>query len=562
MAEVATPAQAPREESSARNTRQADPESAHQANLAPSKRTQPVNYLAPPRFSIGGGTTSIPVAQPSVAAAISEHLSAARKTAEIRENIINILAEAVDNCMSQYKEGIEASIATELKERVVQAILSSPATNAKTPRLNNSRSSSSSSSSNNNNPLRAPRSYAEVAAPPKISGEDTSSSSSGSRAPRSLGSRTDDRNKAQILKTDLRILVRVNSTNKSLIYDTYAARIAICQNIQGITLKDIPRAASINTGWAITPANQEIKDKLMEAQNKELLLKALKGEAVEVPTTWYSYAVPGVRSGYFQPETRSILPVTKELVEEEVIAQTGVSPVKCTCKAPVGDNPTTWVIHFLEPVRPFQLFGSSERAQLIRKNPKILHHNPGCQGFCNPTKCNKAPRCLHCGIRTQDHEGMFGEQCERPAQCANCLGPHRAGYEKCPTRPKIVNGQVIRINSKDRKVLRKAGLAAYKHLHDQAERQQVRIDTESSAPQTSDSDQQGQVQPPPLPRKRKNKGNQPTRSNRQSRTSAFTGSYNLAEMSGSTLIPRAAHTESSSSGREDTTTDEGNSVQW
>jgi hypothetical protein len=40
-------------------------------------------------------------------------------------------------------------------------------------------------------------------------------------------------------------------------------RQAICKSIGGITLRDIPSASPINTGWAITLANQTIRDQLL-----------------------------------------------------------------------------------------------------------------------------------------------------------------------------------------------------------------------------------------------------------------------------------------------------------
>ncbi|EUC27339.1 hypothetical protein COCCADRAFT_10050 [Bipolaris zeicola 26-R-13] len=47
----------------------------------------------------------------------------------------------------------------------------------------------------------------------------------------------------------------------------------------------------------------------------------------------------------------------------------------------------TWIISFAERVRPFRIFGTSEWAKEIKKNPPVAIHNPGCQGYCNTSSC-------------------------------------------------------------------------------------------------------------------------------------------------------------------------------
>jgi hypothetical protein len=78
----------------------------------------------------------------------------------------------------------------------------------------------------------------------------------------------------------------------------FAVRQAICKSIGGITLKDIPTASPINTGWAITPANQNIRERLLTPENRELLIQALEGDAVRIPERWINYAIQGVPSSF------------------------------------------------------------------------------------------------------------------------------------------------------------------------------------------------------------------------------------------------------------------------
>src|SRR5436190_11089075 len=92
-----------------------------------------------------------------------------------------------------------------------------------------------------------------------------------------------------------------------------------------------------------------------------------------------------------------------------------------------GANPLTgkitWIVSFLNPVRPFRLFNASELSKVIDKKPTNTRHDPGCQGFCNPAKCIRYARCSVCGTRLDQHEGPSGVNCTGKARCANCHGP-------------------------------------------------------------------------------------------------------------------------------------------
>jgi hypothetical protein len=72
---------------------------------------------------------------------------------------------------------------------------------------------------------------------------------------------------------------------------------------------------------------------------------------------------------------------TAELVIEEVAAQTLARPISCRPSryGPIIEtNKITWIISFLAPVRPFQLFNASELSKSIDKKPVIGRHDPGC----------------------------------------------------------------------------------------------------------------------------------------------------------------------------------------
>jgi hypothetical protein len=90
----------------------------------------------------------------------------------------------------------------------------------------------------------------------------------------------------------------------------FAVRQAICKSIGGITLKDIPSASPINTGWAITPADQNIQDRLLTPENQELLIRALDRDAVRIPERWINYAVQGVPSSFWTLDGTELLTTT------------------------------------------------------------------------------------------------------------------------------------------------------------------------------------------------------------------------------------------------------------
>jgi hypothetical protein len=108
----------------------------------------------------------------------------------------------------------------------------------------------------------------------------------------------------------------------------FAVRQAVCRSIEGLTLKDVPTASPINTGWAITPANKTIWDRLITQENQERLLRALDSDAVRTPERWINYTVQGVPSS-FRTLDRTEIPTTTQLIEEEVCSQTGKQPVSC-----------------------------------------------------------------------------------------------------------------------------------------------------------------------------------------------------------------------------------------
>lgn len=84
------------------------------------------------------------------------------------------------------------------------------------------------------------------------------------------------------------------------------------------------------------------------------------------------------------------------------------------------------------------------RIQLTYGSPPLGRHDPGCQGYCLISRCNKAPRCSKCGERVGRgrHDLPFYKDCPprkhivRTAMAPSQLGMITAGLPlvgKTPT---------------------------------------------------------------------------------------------------------------------------------
>jgi hypothetical protein len=224
----------------------------------------------------------------------------------------------------------------------------------------------------------------------------------------------------------------------------------------------IPAISPTMTGWALFPSDFATRDLLLTESNQAAVLEALGGDKISVPEVWFDYVVPLIPAA-FHGISGEIL-VTQDLMLEEVFNQTGETPVRCDMSRH-GANPTTgkasWIISFKKKVRPFHIFNTWSQARLIDKKPRITRHAMGgCQGWCNPVKCTRAPLCGHCGSKIEGHDGPTGENCQHGAKCANCWGPHKASHDNCPARPKTKNGRIVRPTKAEIRRIRQAGRQA------------------------------------------------------------------------------------------------------
>ena len=542
------------ESPSSQHTGSPDPEIPQQLHARAPRRPQEDMHHHAPLLSSQNPGGSAP--KPRVSDAVRRHITETQQIAQLWNTITTAFAAAVDQHAESYTNPRETRIAAELQQRVIQALTSlSP---SKLP--TSSHGSSDTSNSKSQEPGR--RSWADVARDPQISDRGSS---------RPLNLAKSRPNPPAKPKEDSRIFIAISNPVMRLQQPSpFAVRQAICKSIVGLTLKDIPTASRINTGWAIAPANETIRARLLTQENQELLVRALDGDAVRIPERWINYAVQGVPSS-FRALDGTEVPTTTQLVEEEVCSQTGKQPVSCR-PSRHGANQhglTTWIVSYKEPVRSFRLFGTSQFSKEIHKHATIQRHNPGCQGYCNAARCTRIARCAHCGDRTDRHQGQYGDSCAHKAMCANCHGPHSAGHTNCPAAPRRVNGHITKPTKTELKAIRRAGKIAQQHLYRTVEETLRQATLQPEAPPVEASQTV-----PPQPSTQRQEGSSratpPTttasyassattgREKRPRRAATCQRSLNVGQLSAGSIRPHStSRTDPSTSEREDVSMNDG-----
>jgi hypothetical protein len=515
-------------------TRPQDPESP--SNFRAVKRIKgQQGHLPPSILKKGAGA---PTERQTALAAIRTQLEEADRQAKVKREVLLSLAETIDKFVLSYKEPEYRTLGLNIGDKFIQFVNTSGYADSHGHdyypiRVRSQPNTTTSSASK--------VTWAEIAATPKTSGasgeiptvhaEKERSTASG-RTTRS-GSTTATRQ-----REDRRILIALTPQALLKRAEPYAVRQAICSCVEGLnSVAAVPKIEPTRTGWAITPADPGTRDILTSPEAVQAICNTIGAISVKTPQKWYNYAVPGVPSTVtcFNGDIME----TGGLIEDEVKTQTKSAPVSCR-PSRFGANTrtglTTWIISFLEPVRPFRLFNVSERSRLIEKKPAITRHDPGCQGYCHPPRCNRAPRCSKCAHKTAEHEGPAGANCSKPAQCANCHGPFPAGHDNCPAAPKRKNGKIAILTRKELAVVQRYGEHCYQETN--APKDSDTLTTESQ-PSPMPEAQLGATPAPKLRKRaadsrptsgRVEKGWQTVPPGRPKRSTAYGGTHNVKEM--------------------------------
>lgn len=226
----------------------------------------------------------------------------------------------------------------------------------------------------------------------------------------------------------------------------------------GLQYSDIVDFHTTATGWYLEALTEEIRDKILSPEGQKILKETLHAGKVERPETWYTYVCTNIPFSFPNYVDGGHPLETKDIIIEEVYTKTRVRPcsVRPSRYGPdLQSGRGTWLISFLEPVRPFSLFNESNRAFLkTKKDPEPQLHNPGCLGYCNPRKCTRNWRCEVCSQPLASHTE---DPCTARSKCMNCKGPHPSGHKGCPAAPKKVDEEWRQPPPKQKKEIAKRG---------------------------------------------------------------------------------------------------------
>lgn len=407
------------------------------------RKTQRQHLLPPEVVPYGGRTRKTTMVASTLRQGIEATITEAKRT----EEILKDFAHRFDAFSAEYTTQQDQNIAEDISEVMGQALVTYYQNKYGTRRVPHSTHASDASKT---------ISYAEKARQGSTIKPRVQPSSARAKKPTTKQS--------PVSRADLRILVTVPSTELHQREECYVLRKRLANAIPDLSLTKVLEVAPTRTGWAIKLADIATRDALMSENNRSLLLGVFRGLKAATPENWVSYAVPNVPSsfiGVFDP--RETVLVTEQLVADEVFTQVGETPLRCAVSKN-GTDPTTakatWIISFKKAVKTFHLFNSTCIGRLIKPKIKITHHINGCQGWCNPLKCNRLSRCNNCSMPLNAHEGPAGTLCTVPTKCANCFGPHKSGHGSCPAAPKVRSGVIVKPTKTQLKDIRLAGLLA------------------------------------------------------------------------------------------------------
>ncbi|KAI0992967.1 hypothetical protein K3495_g15217 [Podosphaera aphanis] len=273
-------------------------------------------------------------------------------------------------------------------------------------------------------------------------------------------------------KPDERLFLRLREdhplrkTSPHFVKLSLAAKLRVANSaIQHVTI--------VNSGFAITADNEAARNLLLseahrlesEGSNADPLMQDLKLEAASkwisvlapnVPDYLHSFEFPTTTEPGATTRLQQItIPVTREMVIEEVSLKTGMVPISARALASSTNRPASdWIIHFQAGIPKLgeRLFEESGRLTEFHRRPKIAQCNR-CWGH-HPTKiCSRAPRCIRCG----SIEHQCGACKQEIPRCINCHGPHRADDPGCMARPARLKGKTVQRTQDQLTVIRQRG---------------------------------------------------------------------------------------------------------
>ncbi|KAI1767258.1 hypothetical protein GGR53DRAFT_463559 [Hypoxylon sp. FL1150] len=129
---------------------------------------------------------------------------------------------------------------------------------------------------------------------------------------------------------DNRILIRLSTEHRARREQPFVLRAALRRKFGDLNLQlpDIPSITPTNTGWALHVSTRELRDKLLEPVAKNRLGKVFHAEAVELPETWYTYAVPDVPYSFPDYTEPGSYVDTADVIADEVSIKAKCRPIR------------------------------------------------------------------------------------------------------------------------------------------------------------------------------------------------------------------------------------------
>ncbi|EHA58416.1 hypothetical protein MGG_16534 [Pyricularia oryzae 70-15] len=161
-----------------------------------------------------------------------------------------------------------------------------------------------------------------------------------------------------------RILIRVNDKLRMVTREPYAVTTKLAELVS-VPHSEIPNAKRTPTGWGVTVAFEETRQKLLNPSAVKAIMDALDAREVTVPTTWHTYAVSGV------PRTLNCLDGRKdvyEVIQEEITVAAGQQPVNWHISKYSYDPHTaegTWIMDIAKYVAAY---GKRVAAYVVKQN--------------------------------------------------------------------------------------------------------------------------------------------------------------------------------------------------
>ncbi|KAF1348448.1 hypothetical protein EJ07DRAFT_184892 [Lizonia empirigonia] len=272
------------------HTRAEGLESPSHLNLRTSRRVRQPEITPAVPLTLGGGTTS------TLLSTTTQRIQAIEQLTTTRYRITQAVAAAIDQTIQQFTAAHEIPIAKDLQRRLAAALeVSLQGFATATPPTSQESVDGCSA-----------QTWAGTAQTPKPPTEK-SAPAAPQKGPKPVPTRS------QSSTPDHRILITMPTSERLRPASPYAIRQAVCNAVK-IPLGDIPKATTTKTGWALTPANPAVRNKLLEQENKELMLRSIGGDAASIPQTWINYAVQGVASSYRSitgAQRWTLAPITK-----------------------------------------------------------------------------------------------------------------------------------------------------------------------------------------------------------------------------------------------------------